>query len=100
MEIQARNGMMFARCGGLKSLMSYQLNHPDDAVRVLSNQIFSELVQNNETMQEYALHCGAFSLMHQFVKENSAPNKRALMTALSSFLLGDNPEGKRAFCCK
>ena len=40
-------------------------------IRAKANNIFGDLVRNNPTVQEFALHCGAFNLMHEFVEESS-----------------------------
>ena len=36
-EIHERNSTNLARCGGLASLITFQLKHPNDAVRALAN---------------------------------------------------------------
>jgi len=71
------------------------LKHPESKVRILACIIFSETVQNNIEVQQFALKFGALNMMTKFVHETELKNKEALAGALSSFLRSENFLGKQ-----
>lgn len=73
--------------------------HQDEKVRILANNIFSQAVQNNTEVQQFALRCGALNLMTKFAGKTKITNDEAvsLMGALSAFLRADNFNSKQQF---
>ena len=43
-ELHERNSLNMALCGGLQSLITFVLKHPDDEARILSCQTFNQMV--------------------------------------------------------
>lgn len=96
-ELHERNNLNLAMCGGLESVITYILKHPDAECRAISCHLFSGVVQNNPEIQQFALRLGALNLMQQFVVEKEMRNKEAVIGALSSFLRAENFNSKRQF---
>mmetsp|Transcript_17569 Transcript_17569/g.29656 ORF Transcript_17569/g.29656 Transcript_17569/m.29656 type:complete len:183 (-) Transcript_17569:764-1312(-) len=96
-ELHERNNLNLALCGGLQTVLSFVLTHPDPEVRVISCHLFSACVQNNPELQQFALKMGALKLMTKFVQEVEMRNKEAVLGALSSFLRAENFNSKREF---
>ena len=54
-------------------------------------------MQNSAEVQEFARKYGAMNLMQQYVRETELGNREAVAGALSSYLKGENFQGKREF---
>jgi len=50
-EMHERNNLNLAILGGLNSIIQYILRHPDDEVRKIACNTFSQVVQNNAEPQ-------------------------------------------------
>jgi len=61
---------------------------------------FTQVVQNNLELQNWAQKLGALGLMSQFIQEEDMKNKEAVFGSLSSFLRSENFPGKREFIAK
>jgi len=92
--------MNLALMGGLQSVMDYMQKHPDKDVRKMACNTFSQVIQNNIELQDWAQKLGALNLMQTFVKEEDMKNKEATFGSLSSFLRTQNFTGKREFISK
>jgi len=99
-ELHERNNLNLAIMGGLQSVMEYMQKHPDKSVRKVACNTFTQVVQNNLELQDWAQKLGALNLMGTFVKENDMKNKEAVFGSLSSFLRSENFVGKREFIQK
>lgn len=80
--------------------MDYMQKHHDKAVRKMACNTFTQVVQNNLELQQWAHKLGALNLMQTFVKETDMKSKEAVFGSLSSFLRSENFPGKREFISK
>lgn len=83
--------------GGLWQIMSLIFSHPDTNVRKLACYVMTDATKNNVVVQTYALKYGALNLTRIVDSERDLELKEAFFGSLSSFLKGENEEGKRLF---
>jgi hsp70-interacting protein len=91
------NARNLVKIGGFKVLINTMLNSMYDKVRRKACYVFASCCQNNTFVQVDAMKNGAFNLFAQVMKEQKMENKEMAFSALSSFLRGENLQGKRDF---
>mmetsp|Transcript_44116 Transcript_44116/g.50993 ORF Transcript_44116/g.50993 Transcript_44116/m.50993 type:complete len:378 (+) Transcript_44116:31-1164(+) len=85
------------KIGGFSVLIDTALYSSYDEVRNQAYTVFASCCQNNTWLQLIATELGAPLIMNSIIKEESMKNKESAVTALSSYLRGENLKGKRRF---
>lgn len=77
--------------------MSLIFSYPEPEVKILACKVMTEATANNKKVQEFVQRSGALNLTIHVDKESDPAVKEAVFNSLSSYLKGDNFEGKRLF---